>query len=152
MKTGEHMRKVVTAALSLMILASMIFKPVTAHAQQLVSNFDEAFILYLPFVENQLWGTEVDDWYIIDIHTENNVDYFAVLATKIGWVVQTKNIQLFDPLMWIVPYQGQRCIWEGFYFFCPSSSWHPPYYMDLAVIKIIGQPVDGYQRGRSASP
>jgi hypothetical protein len=98
------------------ILYALLF-PLATHAEVPLSKLDEKHHLYIPYVAKQLWGTEIDDWYIIDIHVENSMDAYAVLANQVGWVVQAKNIQSYDPLLWIVPYQGQRCIWEEHYFF-----------------------------------
>jgi hypothetical protein len=95
------------------------------------------YLFYMPYVAKQLW--EVDSvWIITDLRSNDGVNYYATLVSD-GWTVEGKNVQA-PSWAYIVPAVGVHYLWKSIWFWSPTSSWHPPFYMDFYAVRIITRP------------
>jgi hypothetical protein len=99
------------------------------------SLHEDRIIYYLPYVAKSWWESTPDvDWQVVKLYDMGG-ELYADFAMG-GWLVRGKALQNSGPL-WIMPYVGQICYWQGYYFFGPSTSWHPPFYIQFSAQEIL---------------
>jgi hypothetical protein len=107
--------------------------------QNPVTPVEQENTYYVPYVANSWWKATPDvDWYIANMYTIDG-DLYADFAMNDGWLVRGKALQLPGPL-WQMPSVGMVSYWNGYYFFPPSTSWHPPFYIQFAAQEVLVQP------------
>ena len=142
MRSTERAKLIVVASLVVAFIALILsYAGVSAknHSQKIDPPSDKDFKYYVPYVAKSWWKATPDvDWYIANMYTIDG-DLYADFAMNEEWLVRGKALQLPGPL-WLTPSVGMISYWNGYYFFPPSTSWHPPYYIQFAAEEVLVRP------------
>jgi hypothetical protein len=129
--------KIVPAVTVVLIVAVFLISLPSGNAQEPEPLPEPEYLYYMPYVAKPFWDID-SGWYLTDLHTDDGINYYAELSRG-GWVVEGRNRQVPNWQYWVPPL-GAPYQWGGHYFWSPTGSWHPPFYLDFYAVRIISRP------------